>query len=265
MSLHPVILLVLVLCLGWKVNTQEGSLHDVTIFPKSSLMIPQGRFLTIVCSYTGEYHLYNMVRLEKDGSTFMEKSTEPYTIGDKFEIGPVDESITGHYWCIYSNATTWSERSNKLELKVIKENVIQVPAPGPTTTSDTSWLKTYSIYIFPVVSVIFLLCLSVLLFCFFRHRQKKQGLPNNKRQQQRPEGRLNLATNGLEMTPDVVADDRLPEDRWTETWTPVAGDLQEVTYAQLDHHSLTQRAVGAVTSQSTDMAESSTYAAIIRC
>lgn len=129
---------------------------------------------------------------------------------------------------------------------------------------DTSWLKTYSIYIFTVVSVIFLLCLSALLFCFLRHRQKKQGLPNNKRQQQRPEERLNLATNGLEMTPDIVADDRLPEDRWTETWTPVAGDLQEVTYIQLDHHSLTQRAVGAVTSQSTDMAESSTYAAIIR-
>uniref|UniRef100_Q8BG84-3 Isoform 3 of Leukocyte-associated immunoglobulin-like receptor 1 n=1 Tax=Mus musculus TaxID=10090 RepID=Q8BG84-3 len=26
MSLHPVILLVLVLCLGWKINTQEGEL-----------------------------------------------------------------------------------------------------------------------------------------------------------------------------------------------------------------------------------------------
>ncbi|NP_001289606.1 leukocyte-associated immunoglobulin-like receptor 1 isoform d precursor [Mus musculus] len=106
--------------------------------------------------------------------------------------------------------------------------------------------------------------LLVLVLCLGWKINTQEGLPNNKRQQQRPEERLNLATNGLEMTPDIVADDRLPEDRWTETWTPVAGDLQEVTYIQLDHHSLTQRAVGAVTSQSTDMAESSTYAAIIR-
>nr|AAM97643.1 leukocyte-associated Ig-like receptor 1c [Mus musculus] len=243
-------------------HSQLCSLPDITLFPNSSLMISQGTFVTVVCSYSDKHDLYNMVRLEKDGSTFMEKSTEPYKTEDEFEIGPVNETITGHYSCIYSKGITWSERSKTLELKVIKENVIQTPAPGPT--SDTSWLKTYSIYIFTVVSVIFLLCLSALLFCFLRHRQKKQGLPNNKRQQQRPEERLNLATNGLEMTPDIVADDRLPEDRWTETWTPVAGDLQEVTYIQLDHHSLTQRAVGAVTSQSTDMAESSTYAAIIR-
>nr|XP_034348789.1 leukocyte-associated immunoglobulin-like receptor 1 isoform X2 [Arvicanthis niloticus] len=129
----------------------------------------------------------------------------------------------------------------------------------------TSWLKMYGIYILTVVSVIFLLCLALFLFCFRSHRQKKQGLPNNERQQQRPQERLNLATNGLETTPDIVADDRLLEDRQTETWTSVAGDLQEVTYAQLDHHYLTQRAVGAVTPQSTDiMTESSTYAAIIR-
>ncbi|XP_029387792.1 leukocyte-associated immunoglobulin-like receptor 1 isoform X2 [Mus pahari] len=241
------------------------SLPDITIFPESSLMISQGSSVTVVCSHSSERHLYNIVRLEKDGNTFMEKSTGPSTIEDKFEIGPVNETTTGDYCCIYSNRTIWSKRSKNLELKVIKENVIQVPAPGPTVTSGTSWLKTYSIYIFTVVSVIFLLCLSVPLFCFLRHRQKNQGLPNNKRHLQRPEERLNLATNGLEMTPDIVADDRLPEDRWTETWTPVAGDLQEVTYAQLNHHSLTQRAVGAVTSQSTDiMAECSTYAAIIR-
>nr|XP_034348790.1 leukocyte-associated immunoglobulin-like receptor 1 isoform X3 [Arvicanthis niloticus] len=133
------------------------------------------------------------------------------------------------------------------------------------TQDDTSWLKMYGIYILTVVSVIFLLCLALFLFCFRSHRQKKQGLPNNERQQQRPQERLNLATNGLETTPDIVADDRLLEDRQTETWTSVAGDLQEVTYAQLDHHYLTQRAVGAVTPQSTDiMTESSTYAAIIR-
>lgn len=42
-------------------------------------------------------------------------------------------------------------------------------------------------------------------------------------------------------------------------------DLQEVTYAQLDHRTLTQRAARAVTPPSTEpAAESSTYAAISR-
>ncbi|KAM7340431.1 hypothetical protein ACRRTK_001046 [Alexandromys fortis] len=77
--------------------------------------------------------------------------------------------------------------------------------------------------------------------------------------------RLNLVTNGLESTPDIVTDDLLPEDKRTETLIPDAGGLQEVTYAQLDHHALTQRTVGDVTPRSTEtMTESSTYAAIIR-
>ncbi|XP_028630904.1 leukocyte-associated immunoglobulin-like receptor 1 isoform X1 [Grammomys surdaster] len=328
MSLHPVIVLVLVLCLGWKINTQDGSLSDITICAEPGPVIFQGSFVTVVCSKSGNY---DKVRLEKDGNTFMEKDSEPSMREDRFHIGPVNKTITGHYHCIYRNENTWSNRSEKLELKVTKEHVTQVPSPGPTMTSDpsiichdnkpfwnqgllrvigachhqslqatgtidlippvgpvtacgslprtpplqrplnfspqpdTSWPKAYSIYILTVASVIFLLCLSFFLFCFLSHRQKKQGLPQNKRQQQSPQERLSLANNGLEMTPDIVADDRLPEDRQTEIWTPVAGDLQEVTYAQLDHHSLTQRAVGAVTPQSTDiMTESSTYAAIIR-
>lgn len=64
---------------------------------------------------------------------------------------------------------------------------------------------------------------------------------------------------------DIVTDDLLPEDKRTETLIPDAGGLQEVTYAQLDHHALTQRTVGDVTPRSTEtMTESSTYAAIIR-
>ncbi|KAH0503396.1 Leukocyte-associated immunoglobulin-like receptor 1 [Microtus ochrogaster] len=67
------------------------------------------------------------------------------------------------------------------------------------------------------------------------------------------------------VTSDIVTDDLLPEDKRTETLIPDAGGLQEVTYAQLDHHALTQRTVGDVTPRSTEtMTESSTYAAIIR-
>lgn len=262
MSLHPVIVLVLVLYLGWKSNTQEGSLSDSTIYAEPSPLIPHGVFLNIVCSNSGEY---DTVRLEKDGRTFMEQKTKSHMKNHSFHIGPVNETITGNYTCIYVKGNSWSPRSERLQLKVIKGNVTQGPAPGPTMTSDTSWMKTYSIYIITVVSVIFVLCLSLFLFCFLSHHQKKQGLPNNKSQQQRSQERLSLAINGLKMTSDTVADHRLSEDRQTETWTPVAGDLQEVTYAQLDHDSLTQRAVKAATPQSTDiMAEFSTYTDIMR-
>ncbi|XP_052026232.1 leukocyte-associated immunoglobulin-like receptor 1 isoform X2 [Apodemus sylvaticus] len=224
MSRHPVILMMLVLFLGSKISTQKGSQPDPTIYAEPGPVITQGSFVTVVCSKSGDY---NKVRLEKDGNIFKDK-TSPNVTEDRFLIGPVNETMTGHYSCIYTNGNSWSSRSEKLELKVIKEPVTQapvtqapvtqvpvtqvpvtqvpvtqVPAPGPTVTSDTSWLKTYSIYICTVVSVIFLLCLSLFLFCFLSHRQKKQGLPDNKRQQQRPEERLKLATTGLEMTPDA--------------------------------------------------------------
>uniref|UniRef100_A0A8C2LX05 Secreted protein n=1 Tax=Cricetulus griseus TaxID=10029 RepID=A0A8C2LX05_CRIGR len=112
------------------------------------------------------------------------------------------------------------------------------------------------------------LCLATVLalvLCLGQTVDTVKGLPNSKNQQQNPQKRLSLVTNGLESTPDIVTDDRLLEDRRTETQVPVSGSLQEVTYAQLDHHALTQRTAEAVTPWSTDAKpESSTYAAIIR-
>ncbi|XP_037058100.1 LOW QUALITY PROTEIN: leukocyte-associated immunoglobulin-like receptor 1 [Peromyscus leucopus] len=262
MSPHPAIVLALVLCLGQTITTQEGSLSKPSISAEPRLAKSQGGCVTIVCSNPGGYDTF---RLEKGGQSVMEKeNTQPLMTEARFLLDPVNESTAGYYSCIYLKESIWSPRSEILELKVTREDVTQAPDPGPTVTPGMSWLKTKGIYILVGVSVVFLLCLLLLLlFCFHSHRQKKQGLPNSKSQQQRPQE--SLATNGLERTPDIVTDDRLPEKRRTETWTPAAGGLQEVTYAQLDHHALTQRTVGAVTPQSTDaVTESSTYAAIIR-
>ncbi|XP_059109764.1 leukocyte-associated immunoglobulin-like receptor 1 [Peromyscus eremicus] len=253
-----------VLCLGQTSNTQEGSLSKPSITAEPGLLIPQGGFVTFVCSNSSGYDTF---RLEKGSHGIMEKkNTQPLMTEARFLLSPVNESTAGRYSCIYVKRSRWSPRSEILELKVTRGDVTQAPDPGPTVTSGKSWLKTNGIYILIGVSVVFLLCLLLLLFfCLHSHRQKKQGLPSSKSQQQKPQERLSLATNGLERTPDIVTDDRLPEDRRTETWTPAAGGLQEVTYAQLDHHALTQRTVGAVTPQSTDtVTESSTYAAIIR-
>ncbi|XP_035317588.1 leukocyte-associated immunoglobulin-like receptor 1 isoform X1 [Cricetulus griseus] len=241
-----------------------GYLPTPSISAEPGLSIPLGHNVTFVCSNSSGYDLF---RLERNNMQVKDEKNTLHSMTEaRFHLGPVDESFAGRYSCVYVKESIWSLRSETLELMVTREDVTQAPDPGPAVTSDTSWLKTNGIYILIGVSVVFLLCLLLLLlFCFHSHRQKKQGLPNSKNQQQNPQKRLSLVTNGLESTPDIVTDDRLLEDRRTETQVPVSGSLQEVTYAQLDHHALTQRTAEAVTPWSTDAKpESSTYAAIIR-
>nr|XP_048287705.1 leukocyte-associated immunoglobulin-like receptor 1 isoform X2 [Myodes glareolus] len=240
------------------------SLPSPSILADPGLVIPQGHSVKFVCTSHSEYDLF---RLEKQGTEIMNKKDDfPPNKQAIFQLGPVNEDTAGSYQCLYQKGYNWSTRSETLELKVTSENVSHTSGPAPGVTSDTSWLKTNNIYILIGVAVVFLLCLLLfLLFCFHSHRQKKQGFPNSKSPEHRPQKRLSLVTNGLESTQDIVTDDLLPEDKRTETLIPDAGGLQEVTYAQLDQHALTQRTVGDVTPQSTEtMTEFSTYAAIIR-
>ncbi|XP_038196680.1 leukocyte-associated immunoglobulin-like receptor 1 isoform X2 [Arvicola amphibius] len=250
------------------------SLHSATVvalesLPSPSILadpgpeIPQGHFVKIVCTSPREY---DTLRLEKHGKEIMNKNDLPSQKPAIFQLGPVNEDTAGSYQCLYQKGPMWSQRSEILELKVTSEDVTHTSDPVPGVTSDTSWLKTNNLYILIGVAVVFLLCLLLfLLFCFHSHHQKKQGLPKSKSQEHRPQKRLSLVINGLESTPDIVTDDLLPEDKRTETLIPDAGGLLEVTYAQLDHHALTQKTAGDVTPRSTEtMTESSTYAAIIR-
>ncbi|EPY79487.1 leukocyte-associated immunoglobulin-like receptor 1 [Camelus ferus] len=92
------------------------------------------------------------------------------------------------------------------------------------------------------------------------------GAPSSKGEEPRPQERLSPTADILDGTPDLATVDRLPEkDGEMGASTPAAGGPQEVTYAQLDHRILTERAAGAVSLQSAEpTAESSTYAAIAR-
>ncbi|XP_052026263.1 leukocyte-associated immunoglobulin-like receptor 1 isoform X7 [Apodemus sylvaticus] len=214
MSRHPVILLMLVLFLGLKINTQEGSRSDPTIYAVPGPVIAQGSFVTVVCSKSGDY---NRVRLEKDRNTFMKKKTSPNVREDRFRIGPVDETITGHYSCIYAKGDSWSNRSEKLELKVIKEPVTQAPVTqftvtqAPVTQVPATQVPVTQAPVaqFPATQVP--VTQVPVTQVPAPGPTVTSGLPDNKRQQQRPKERLKLATTGLEMTP--VADNRLPEDR----------------------------------------------------
>ncbi|XP_028640038.1 leukocyte-associated immunoglobulin-like receptor 1 [Grammomys surdaster] len=147
-----------------------GSLPDVTICAEPGPVIFQGSFVTVVCSKSGDY---DTVRLEKDGSIFMEKDSEPSMREDRFHIGPVNKTITGHYHCFYRKGNTWSNRSEKLELKVIKEHVTQVPAPGPTMTSGTV-IKVYTLEIsvrMGVAGLVLLILLVILTEACCNHEE----------------------------------------------------------------------------------------------
>uniref|UniRef100_I3ND27 Leukocyte specific transcript 1 n=2 Tax=Ictidomys tridecemlineatus TaxID=43179 RepID=I3ND27_ICTTR len=113
------------------------------------------------------------------------------------------------------------------------------------------------------VPLALLLCLLLLLlFCLHRQRQRKQGPPGGQGQLQRPQERLGLAVDSLERSPDMATADRPPEkDRETGNPAPAARDPQEVTYAQLDHGALTERAARA---GSPLTPEPSTYATLAR-
>ncbi|XP_060223160.1 leukocyte-associated immunoglobulin-like receptor 1 isoform X3 [Meriones unguiculatus] len=258
-----------VLELELRASCMLGSLPSPTIDTEPgprdaepALKIPRGSSITFVCSNPDGYDVF---RLEKNEHSLMDKKNiQPPTREARFCFSPVNESIAGLFNCIYMKGSTWSPRSKTVEVKVISEDVTLSPAPRPSMTSGAPGPKTESIYILIVVSVVFLVCLLLLsIFCLYSHCKKKQGLPNSKSQQQRSQE--SLSTNGMERTPDIVTENRRSEDRRTETRTPFAKDLQEVTYAQLDHHSLSQRTVGAVTPQSRNIvAESSTYADIVR-
>lgn len=256
MTPHLPSLLGLALCVGQVIRTQEGALPRPSIRADPSSVIPRGQPVTIEChSPTG----FDTFRLEKEGTGSHSDMKNPlHETVARFPI-PADKDIAGHYHCIYLKGS-WSERSELLELRVT----------GDTQThaedSNDGGLSAEHIYILAGVSVAFLLCLLLLIVFLLRRHQKKHRPHSNAGKEQMPQERACPAVDALERTPDLATVDRLPEkDRDICTSTPAAGDLQEVTYAQLDHRMLTQRVAQAASPQSTEpTAESSTYAALTR-
>ncbi|XP_036881779.2 leukocyte-associated immunoglobulin-like receptor 1 isoform X4 [Manis javanica] len=233
MTPHLPSLLGLALCVGQVIRTQEGALPRPSIRADPSSVIPRGQPVTIEChSPTG----FDTFRLEKEGTGSHSDMKNPlHETVARFPI-PADEDIAGHYHCIYLKGS-WSERSELLELRVTaqaSDPCLLIPLPGDTQTHAED--------------------------------SNDGGPHSNAGKEQMPQERACPAVDALERTPDLATVDRLPEkDRDICTSTPAAGDLQEVTYAQLDHRVLTQRVAQAASPQSTEpTAESSTYAALTR-
>ncbi|KAM5209196.1 leukocyte-associated immunoglobulin-like receptor 1 isoform 2-T2 [Hipposideros larvatus] len=288
MTPHPTALLGLVLCLGQIIHMQNGLLPRPSIRAEPGPVVARGRPVTILCRGPAGADTFRLEQKENP-SAFIDQKNIPQRgsleMEARFLIPAVSEVTAVPYRCAYIKGSSWSERSEVLELKLMDEPVPVLPSgdPGvvscasltPTEPPSSAETQTSShgsnnyglsakyVYILIGVSVAFLLCLLLLVFLLVhRQHQKKHGPLSNKGEEQRPQERLSPAVDTVERTPV----DKLPEkDREMHTPSPAAGDPQEVTYAQLDHRTLTLRAARAVSPQVTEpTADSSTYAAIAR-
>uniref|UniRef100_A0A8W4F893 Ig-like domain-containing protein n=1 Tax=Sus scrofa TaxID=9823 RepID=A0A8W4F893_PIG len=241
-----------------------------------SSVIP-GWLVTIVCQSPAGAE---KIREKEDRSICNKKEDVsqigPHQTETRFPIAAVSEDTAQHYQCSYHQSHRWSEPSETLELVLTGPAWdFSSPHTQPSSSAGDTWTHsqdgnnpaappgpwTEHVYILIGVSAAFLLCLLLLVLLLLqRWHQRKRGPPRSKGKEPEPQERLSPAVDVLDGTPDPATVHRLPEkDRETEASTPA--DLQEVTYALLDHRTLTQRAARAVTPLS---AESSTYAAISR-
>ncbi|KAM5209189.1 leukocyte-associated immunoglobulin-like receptor 1 isoform 2-T2 [Hipposideros larvatus] len=277
-----------VLCLGQMIHMQNGLLPRPSIRAEPGPVVARGRPVTILCRGPAGADTFRLEQKENP-SAFIDQKNIPQRgsleMEARFLIPAVSEVTAVPYRCAFIKGSSWSERSEVLELKLMDEPVPVLPSgdPGvvscasltPTEPPSSAETQTSShgsnnyglsakyVYILIGVSVAFLLCLLLLVFLLVhRQHQKKHGPLSNKGEEQRPQERLSPAVDTVERTPV----DKLPEkDREMHTPSPAAGDPQEVTYAQLDHRTLTLRAARAVSPQVTEpTADSSTYAAIAR-
>ncbi|XP_043292974.1 leukocyte-associated immunoglobulin-like receptor 1 isoform X1 [Cervus canadensis] len=266
------------LCLAQMACTQQGTLPRPSISAEPGSVVPWGRPVSIVCRGPAGVRSF---RLEKDNrhnytdvavSSGGEQETEA-----RLHITALHKDVVGRYHCIYRIDSRWSELSEALSLEGTEEAVSALPTGPPAGGSSSTaqccssaaptGLSTEQVYILIGVSVAFLLCLFLLvLLLLHRQHRRKRGWPRSKDEEQRHQGRLSPAVDVLDGTPDVASVDRFPDmDGQVGASTPAAGGPQEVTYAQLNHKPLTQRAARAVSPPSTEpLAESSMYATIAR-
>ncbi|KAF5916984.1 hypothetical protein HPG69_013906 [Diceros bicornis minor] len=275
-----------------KDQKDTGALPTPSISAEPGPVIPRGQPVTIVCRGPDGAKSF---RLEKeDRRSYRDQHTvfqlDPHGTEARFPITAVSDDSAGRYRCLYHGKFSWSKHSNILELEVTEEDVSTLPSglsPGPWILSPVGPLSTgYPPLLLTSLSpsahvslclhtqLIYLEPWSPWRYQFPAHTALSwrvetsawRGLPSSRGKEQRPQERLSPDADILERTPDLATVDSLAEkDRKMHNSTSAAGGLQEVTYAQLDHRMLTQRAAQAMTPQSTEpTAESSTYATLAR-
>ncbi|XP_023564305.1 leukocyte-associated immunoglobulin-like receptor 2 isoform X4 [Octodon degus] len=135
---QPISLLVLGLCLGQEILTQDGPLPAPSITAELGSMTSGGRAVTIMCQAQGSIERF---RLEKCSagrcSAIIDYTTTSFSENEaRFYLTLTN---AGQYSCMYQNSSMWSSRSEILELAVTGGDVTQtVQSPTSALPSDLS-------------------------------------------------------------------------------------------------------------------------------
>ncbi|XP_074075990.1 uncharacterized protein LOC141509972 isoform X2 [Macrotis lagotis] len=248
-SIFPV-LLCLGLCLGQRMRTEEDKPF---LRADKGLLVPLGSSVTLRCQYS----LWaDICRLEKEQESerILIQDVKPSGGEAQFLIRNVTLKDAGIYSCLYSCSSSWSKRSDPLELVVTGPGTTKDPdlsqSPGdpqaltsspPRTSSSSpesgnplfglSFLQAGILIGIPVFLI--LLFLFLLLFLCHQYQQRNEDKEAEAKKTTRssdPAGTLLEDTLYVDMSKDIQTEEARPED--------MAAPQKEVTYAQLNLNSL---------------------------
>uniref|UniRef100_A0A8C8Z1F8 Fc alpha receptor n=1 Tax=Prolemur simus TaxID=1328070 RepID=A0A8C8Z1F8_PROSS len=110
-------LLCLVLCLGQRIQAQEGDFPIPVLSAEPGSVIPCNASVKIRCRGTPESYLYRLVILRNSTYTEVDKKLG-ISKEAEFVFSRVDANTAGRYRCLYRKQFSWSEHSEALELVV---------------------------------------------------------------------------------------------------------------------------------------------------
>uniref|UniRef100_A0AC11E5G7 Uncharacterized protein n=1 Tax=Ovis aries TaxID=9940 RepID=A0AC11E5G7_SHEEP len=117
MAPRDITLFCLVLCLGQKIQAQDGNFPIPIISATPSSVIPWNGSVKILCRGTLESYLYQLEILENLTYKQVEKQLGFQEVAE-FVINPMDTNTAGRYQCRYRRERHWSAPSEALELVV---------------------------------------------------------------------------------------------------------------------------------------------------